>query len=164
MKRQKKVLVPALVAIAVLACGTLTAFAATDTLNIGISREDESSIILGKDAEKEPDGIAKVSFDLGKTWLNHDEAMPSDNSEIEYWAYAEYQTYAETVEQDFLEMLNNGEPGVTQEDIQSWQEEAAQVLELIKAGGKVAKNTAGEDCQLMVSALDSSIVGTTSEK
>lgn len=76
MKCQKKVILPALLTMAFLSVGALTAFAAsTDVPNIEATQEAGSCIILGKDAAKEPDGVAKVSFDLGNTWLTESEAL-----------------------------------------------------------------------------------------
>ena len=84
MKSQKKVILSALLTMAILTCGTLTAVAASaESPNIETAQETESCIILGKDAEKEPDGIAKVSFDLGKTWLSESEALYSEMVEVE---------------------------------------------------------------------------------
>ena len=165
MKCQKKVILLALLTMAILTCGTLTAVAASaEPLNIETAQETESCIILGKDAEKELDGIAKVSFDLGKTWLSESEALYSEVVEVEYWTFNEYQSYAKTVEQDLTEMIANNEPDLSEEDIQSWRQTSAQILEFIKNGGKVSKNTVSEDSQLMVSALDNSLVKKTSEK
>ena len=119
MKSQKKVILSALLTMAILTCGTLTAVAASaESPNIETAQETESCIILGKDAEKEPDGIAKVSFDLGKTWLSESEALYSEVVEVEYWTFNEYQSYAKTVEQDLTEMLANNEPDLSEEDIQ----------------------------------------------
>lgn len=128
------------------------------------TQEAGSCIILGKDAAKEPDGVAKVSFDLGNTWLTESEALYSEAVEVEYWTFDEYQSYAKTVEQNLTEMLANNESDLSEEDIQSWRQTSAQVLEFIKSGGKVSKNTVSEDSQLMVSALDNSLVGKVSEK
>ena len=165
MKCQKKVILPALLTMAILTCGTLTAVAASaESPNIETTQEAVSCIILGKDAEKEPDGIAKVSFDLGNIWLTESEALYSEAVEVEYWTFDEYQSYAKTVEQDLTEMLANNEPDLSEEDIQSWRQTSAQVLEFIKNGGKVLKNTVSEDSQLMVSALDNSLVEKASEK
>jgi hypothetical protein len=165
MKCQKKVVFPALLIMAILSVGTLTAFAAsTNVPNIEATQEAGSCIILGKDAAKEPDGVAKVSFDLGNTWLTESEALYSEAVEVEYWTFDEYQSYAKTVEQNLTEMLANNEPDLSEEDIQSWRQTSAQFLEFIKSGGKVSKNTVNEDSQLMVSALDNSLVGKASEK
>ncbi|MBQ2887854.1 MAG: hypothetical protein IJE29_02885 [Firmicutes bacterium] len=165
MKCQKKVVFPALLIMALLSVGTLTAFAAsTDVPNVGATQEAGNCIILGKDAAKEPDGVAKVSFDLGNTWLTESEALYSEAVNVEYWTFDEYQSYAKIVEQNLTEMLANNEPDLSEEDIQSWRQTSAQVLEFIKSGGKVSENTVSEDSQLMVSALDNSLVEKASEK
>lgn len=142
------------------ALGT-TAFAAVNLANI--ETMSDNIVVLGKDAEKETDGIAKISLDMGNTWITESEYLSSDEKSVDYWTYEEYKSYAETVESGLAKMLAAGEPDLTEADIRAWQEYTAQTLAFIEAGGKISKNTAGTDSEIMISGFDSSVVETTTE-
>lgn len=166
MKSKKKGVVSLLAATAILACGTVTVFAASENAvptNVGIVQENErSNIILGKDADKELDGIAKVSLDMGQTWISEAEfkKLNSADSNTQYWTFDEYKAYAAQVESDLTDMIVAGEPDVTQADIDAWRIDTAKMLEFIKNGGKASKDIACEDSQLMISAYNSFSIGT----
>lgn len=126
-----------LAATMVLGLGT-TAFAATNLANV--ETISDNIIVIGKDAEKEADGIAKISLD------------------------EEYKSHAEIVESGLVKMLAVGEPDLTEADIYAWQEHAAQMLAFIEAGGKVSKNSTEADSEIMISGFDSCVVETMTEK
>lgn len=160
MNLRKKVIAPFAIAMTLLCVGT-TVFAASE---LNIESINDNRVVLGKDADKEADGIAKISFDMGKTWVTESEYIRSENMSTEFWGYDEYKSYAETVEKDLLEMLAAGEPDLTNEDIAAWKENTMQTLEFINAGGKISKNTIGEDIQFKISNVDSSLIESISEK
>lgn len=85
MKFRKKGTALFIAAITVLCVGT-TAFAA-EKFNIGSI--NDSSIILGTSSEKEADGIAKISLDMGNTWIAQSEYVSSE-SPADCWMYEEY--------------------------------------------------------------------------
>ncbi len=145
----------------VLGLGT-TAFAAANLANI--ETMSDNIVVIGKDAEKEADGIAKISLDTGNTWIAESEYLSSDEKSVDYWTYEEYKSYAETVESGLVKMLAAGEPDLTEADIHAWREHAAQTLAFIEAGGKISKNSTEADSEIMVSGFDSSLVGTMTEK
>lgn len=159
MKFKKKGTALFIAAITVLCMGT-TAFAAGA---FNIESINDSSVVIGTSGEKEADGIAKISFDMGNTWVVQSEYVSPDNSG-EYWTYEEYQTYAENVANGLMEMYAAGEPGLTEEDIRDWKEDAVQMLAFIDAGGKVSKNVIGTDSEIIISSLDSSVIESITEK
>lgn len=159
MKFKKKGTALFIAAITVLCMGT-TAFAAGA---FNIESINDSSVVIGTSGEKEADGIAKISFDMGNTWVAQSENVSPDNSG-EYWTYEEYQTYAEKVANGLMEMYAAGEPGLTEEDIREWKEDAVQMLAFIDAGGKVSKNVIGTDSEIIISSLDSSVIESITEK
>ena len=63
-----------------------------------------------------------------------------------------------------MELLATGEPDLTQQDVQACKDTLARTLDFIKNGGHVSKNMVNGDSLLMVSPLDSSLVGSSSEK
>lgn len=146
-------------AIAVLCMGT-TAFAAGA---FNIESINDSGVVTGTSGEKESGGIAKISFDMGNTWVAQSEYVSPDNSG-DYWTYEEYKAYAEKVTNGLMEMYAAGEPGLTEEDIHGWKEDAVQMLAFIDAGGKVSKNAIGTDSEIMISGLDSSVIESITEK
>lgn len=150
-----------LVATMVLGLGT-TAFAATNLANV--ETISDNIIVIGKDAEKEADGIAKISLDMGNTWIAESEYLSSDEKSVDYWTYEEYKSHAEIVESGLVKMLAVGEPDLTEADIYAWQEHAAQMLAFIEAGGKVSKNSTEADSEIMISGFDSCVVETMTEK
>lgn len=119
--------------------------------------------MLGKDAEKELDGIAKVSFDMGKTWVTQNDATHSKNLSTEFWTYDEYEAYAKAVEKDLVEMLTANEPNLTQEDVEDWKAETSKMLKFIKAGGEISKNILDEDSELVISS-NSTVIEIQKEK
>ena len=142
MKYQKKMIVPAL-ALAMLLCGTMTAFAANaNPANAENLREEGESAIV---------------------WDVTEQPSP-ENDKNEYWAYDEYKAYAESIERSLMELLATGEPDLTQQDVQACKDTLARTLDFIKNGGHVSKNMVNGDSLLMVSPLDSSLVGSSSEK
>lgn len=142
MKYQKKMIVPAL-ALAMLLCGTMTAFAANaNPANAENLREEGESAIV---------------------WDVTEQPSP-ENDKNEYWAYDEYKAYAESIERSLMELLATGEPDLTQQDVQACKDTLARTLDFIKNGGHVSKNMVNGDSFLMVSPLDSSLVGSFSEK
>ena len=159
MKFKKKGTAFFIAAIAVLCMGT-TAFAAGA---FNIESINDSSIVIGTSGEKEADGIAKISFDMGNTWVAQSEYASPDNSG-DYWTYEEYKAYAEKVTNGLMEMYAAGEPGLTEEDIRGWKEDAVQMLAFIDGGGKVSKNAIGTDSEIMISGLDSSVIESVTEK
>lgn len=159
MKFKKKGIAFFIAAIAVLCMGT-TAFAAGA---FNIESINDSSVVIGTSGEKESDGIAKISFDMGNTWVAQSEYVSPDNSG-DYWTYEEYKAYAEKVTNGLMEMYAAGEPGLTEEDIRGWKEDAVQMLAFIDAGGKVSKNAIGTDSEIMISGLDSSVIESVTEK
>ena len=159
MKFKKKGTALFIAAITVLCMGT-TAFAAGA---FNIESINDSSVVIGTSGEKEANGIAKISFDMGNTWVAQSEYVSPDNSG-EYWTYEEYQAYAEKVANGLMEMYAAGEPGLTEEDICSWKEDAVQMLAFIDAGGKVSKNVIGTDSEIIISSLDSSVIESITEK
>ena len=164
MQLKKKGITSLFAAVAILSCITITAFAAnTIPVNVETIRENEkNNIIITKDAEKEPDGISKVSADMGQTWMNEVEftKLNSADSGTEYWTIEEYKVYAAQVDNDLVNMLADGEPELTQADIDTWRIETAQMLKFIKNGGKVSKDMKLEDSQLMISGMDNSLIDT----
>lgn len=130
-------------------------------LNLGTSHD--SNIILGKEAEMETDGIAKVSYDMGETWIPQNGNAYYEESSTDYWSYDDYKVYCETVENDLIEMLANGEPNLSIEDINEWRENSIQQLEYIKLGRKIYKNNTDEDTPLIISGTDSSMIENTKE-
>lgn len=159
MKFRKKGTALFIAAITVLCVGT-TAFAA-ERFNIGCI--DDSSIILGTSGEKEADGIAKISLDMGNTWIAQSEYVSSE-SPADCWIYEEYKAYAEKVSNGLMEMYAAGEPELTEEDIRAWKENAVQMLAFIDAGGKVSKNVIGTDIEIIISGLDSTVIENVTEK
>ena len=103
--------------------------------------EHGHNIIFGKDGTKEVDSVSKISINLGKIWINEEEILSYENPLIEFWTYEEYKSYAQTVDNNLMEMLIAGEPDLIEEDIISWKMDTAQLLDFIKAGGKISKNT-----------------------
>ena len=146
-------------AITVLCVGT-TAFAA-EKFNIGSI--NDSSIILGTSSEKEADGIAKISLDMGNTWIAQSEYVSSE-SPADCWMYEEYKAYAEKVANGIMELYAAGEPDLTEEDIRAWKENEVQMLAFIDAGGKVSKNVIGTDSEIIISGLDSTVIENVTEK
>ena len=154
--------------------GAALLFVATTVLGLGTSAfatnltsvetSKDNIIVLGKDAEKEADGIAKISFDMGETWIAQSDYFPSDEKSEDYWTYDEYKSYAETVEKDLIQMLADREPYLSETDILTWQEDTEQTLELIKAGGMISKNSIETDDTLVISGFDNSFVEITGEK
>ena len=144
----------------VLGLGT-TVFAASNLASV--ETINDNIVVIGRDSEKEADGIAKVSLDMGITWITESEYLSSDEKSVDYWTYEEYKSYAETVEGSLVKMLASGEPDLTEADIYAWKEHAAQTLAFIKAGGKVSINSTGADSELMISGFDSSAVETITE-
>lgn len=159
MKFGKKGTALFIAAITVLCVGT-TAFAA-EKFNIGSI--NDSSVILGTSGEKEADGVAKISLDMGNTWIAQSEYMSSERP-TDCWTYEEYKAYAEKVANGLMEMYAAGEPGLTEEDIRAWKEDAVQMLAFIDAGGKVSKNVIGADSEIMISGLDSAVIESVTEK
>ena len=159
MKFRKKGTALFIAAITVLCVGT-TAFAA-ERFNIGCI--DDSSIILGTSGEKEADGIAKISLDMGDTWIAQSEYVPSE-SPADCWTYEEYKAYAEKAANGLMEMYTAGEPELTEEDIHAWKENAEQMLAFIDAGGKVSKNAMGTDSEIIISGLDNTVIESVTEK
>lgn len=139
-----------------------TAFAAASLASV--ETMSDNIVVIGKDAEKEADGIAKISLDMGNTWIAESEYLSSDEKSVDYWTYEEYKSYAETVESSLVKMLTAGEPDLTEADIHAWQEYTTQTLAFIEAGGKIFQNTAGTDSEIMISGFDSALVDTTTEK
>ena len=144
----------------VLGLGT-TAFATSNLASV--KTINDNVVVIGRDSEKEADGIAKVSLDMGITWITESEYLSSDEKSVDYWTYEEYKSYAETVENGLVKMLAAGEPDLTEADIHAWKEHAAQTLAFIEAGGKVSKNSTGVDSELMISGFGSSAVETITE-
>ena len=144
----------------VLGLGT-TAFATSNLASV--ETINDNIVVIGRDAEKEADGIAKVSLDMGDTWIAESEYLSSDEKSVDYWTYEEYKSYAETVESGLVKMLAAGEPDLTEADIHTWQEHTAQTLAFIEAGGKVSKNSTEADSELMISGFDSCLVETITE-
>ena len=159
MKFRKKGTALFIAAITVLCVGT-TAFAA-EKFNIGSI--NDSSIILGTSSEKEADGIAKISLDMGNTWIAQSEYVSSE-SPADCWMYEEYKAYAEKVANGIMEMYAAGEPDLTEEDIRAWKENEVQMLAFIDAGGKVSKNVIGTDIEIIISGLDSTVIENVTEK
>ena len=144
----------------VLGLGT-TAFAISNIANV--ETINDNVIVIGRDSEKEADGIVKVSLDMGNTWIAEREYRFPDEKSVDYWTYEEYKSYAETVESSLVKMLADGEPDLTEADIHACQEHAAQTLAFIEAGGKVSQNSTEADSELMISGFDSSVVETITE-
>ena len=144
----------------VLGLGT-TAFATSNIANV--ETINDNVVVIGRDSEKEADGIAKVSLDMGNTWIAESEYRFPDEKSVDYWTYEEYKSYAETVESSLVKILADGEPDLTEADIHAWKEHAAQTLAFIKAGGKVSQNSTRADSELMISGFDSSAVETITE-
>lgn len=144
----------------VLGLGT-TVFAASNLASV--ETINDNIVVIGRDSEKEADGIAKVSLDMGNTWIAESEYLSSDEKSVDYWTYEEYKSYAETVESNLVKILADGEPDLTEADIHAWQEHAAQTLAFIEAGGKVSQNSTGADSELMISGFDSAAVETITE-
>lgn len=138
-----------------------TAFAANLT---SVETASDNIIVLGRDAEKEADGIAKISLDMGNTWIAESEYFSPDEKSVDYWTYEEYKSYAERVESDLVKMLAAGEPDLTEADILAWQEDTAQTLAFIKAGGKISKNSTETDGEFIISGFDSSVIEITGEQ
>lgn len=159
MKFTKKGIALSAAAMTVLCMGT-TAFAAV-TLNI--ERVNDSSVVIGTNAEKEADGIARISFDMGDTWEPQSEYVSPENTG-DYWTYEAYKAYAEMVTNGLEEMYAAGEPGLTEEDIRACKEGFAQMLAFIKAGGKVSQDAIGADSEIMTSCLDGSVIERVTEK
>ena len=159
MKSKKKSTALLAAAITVLCMGT-TAFAA-EAFNIGSI--NDSNVVIGTNAEKEADGIAKISFDMGNTWEPQSEYVSPENTG-DYWTYEEYKAYAEVVVNGLEEMYSAGEPGLTEEDIRDCKEHVAQMLAFIEAGGKVSQNAIDADSEIMISGLDSSVIESITEK
>lgn len=149
-----------LAAVMMVLCMGTTVFAA-EAFNL--ESVNDSNVVIGTSAEKEADGIAKISFDMGNTWEAQSEYVSSENSR-DYWTYEEYKAYAEMVINDLMEMYTAGEPELTEEDIHNCKEEAAQMLAFIEAGGKVSQNAIGTDSEIMISGLDSSVMESITEK
>ena len=142
--------------------GAALLLAATNLANV--ETISDNIIVIGKDAEKEADGIAKISLDMGNTWIAESEYLSSDEKSVDYWTYEEYKSHAEIVESGLVKMLAVGEPDLTEADIYAWQEHAAQMLAFIEAGGKVSKNSTEADSEIMISGFDSCVVETMTEK
>lgn len=159
MKFRKKGTAFFIAVITVLGMGT-TAFAAGP---FNIQSINGSNVVIGKSGDKEADGIAKISFDMGSTWGAQSGYVSPDNSE-DYWTYEEYKAYAEKAANGLMQMYAAGEPGLTEEDIRGWKEHAVQMLAFIEAGGKVSKNAIGTDREIMISGLDSSVIESITEK
>ncbi len=141
MKYQKKMIVPAL-ALAVMLCGTITVFAASDNpANVESFQEQ---------------GESAVVWDI--------EQLLPEKDENEYRTYDEYKVYAENIERGLAEMFAAGEPDLSPEDIQSWHDKTAEMLDFIKSGGRLSKNMIDGDSPLMISSFDSSLVESYSEK
>lgn len=158
MKFKKKSTALLAAVITVLCMGT-TAFAAGA---FNIESINDSNVVIGTNAEKEADGIAKISFDMGNTWEAQSKYVSLENSG-DYWTYEEYKAYAEMVTNGLVEMYAAGEPGLTEEDIRDYKEHVVQMLAFIEAGGKVSKNAIGTDSEIMISGLDSSVIGSITE-
>ena len=144
----------------VLGLGT-TAFATSNLASV--ETINDNVVVIGRDSEKEADGIAKVSLDMGNTWIAESEYRFPDEKSVDYWTYEEYKSYAETVKSSLVKILADGEPDLTEADIHAWQEHVEQMLAFIEAGGKVSKNSTGADSELMISGFDSSAVETITE-
>ena len=159
MKFKKKSTALLAAVVTVLCMGT-TAFAAGA---FNIESINDSNVVIGTNAEKEADGIAKISFDMGNTWEAQSKYVSLENSG-DYWTYEEYKAYAEMVTNGLVEMYTAGEPGLTEEDIRDYKEYVVQMLAFIEAGGKVSKNAIETDSEIMISGLDSSVIGSVTEK
>lgn len=154
--------------------GAALLFAATMVLGVGttvfaasnlssVETINDNVVVIGRNSEKEADGIAKASLDMGNTWITESEYLSADEKSVDYWTYEEYKSYAETVKRGLVKMVVSGEPNLTEADIHAWQEHAEQTLAFIEAGGKVSKNSTGADSELMISGFDSSAVETITE-
>lgn len=158
MRTGKRTIALAITLITILGLGMTV-----NATNLNLETSHDSNIILGKEAEKETDEIAKVSYDMGETWIPQNENAYYEVSSTDYWTYDDYKVYCETVENDLIEMLANGEPNLSIEDINEWRENSIQQLEYIKLGGKIYKNNTDEDTSLIISGADSSMIENTKE-
>lgn len=154
MKFKRNKIAYALLALILIACGTTSVLASSNT-KVGVVSETDA-FVIGKD--KEAGGQNKISFDNGQTWISEKDFYSKvDTDNVEYWTYDEYKAYTKQVERDLMKMLAASEPDLTQADIDQWIKDSAAMLEFIKNGTKLSKDN---NNQIMTSTLDNSNIGT----